>query len=644
MRQFDVPRTYPPSWTDELRMATLWPDRRWAPPTASNVVWATSELYGWLTDQREYEGQHKPGWLSVLADLKYSASQLGPHLRATLSGDLGAAIATAESLTADLMNSSASHLASLLPTRLVSDRQVIAGLSARWPEADVREAAWNDLADACRDEAAEYETLALRRNLFWELIRAGDYGPDQMSRLLAAVLSDSEFHLVEARLWLGDISEDDVTWPRPDGDAGLSDDEQLALCARLVSKQPAPGHHVVWVAFDRAGPSSFHKQVGPVSFWNPEWLQAVLEQGGPNLPHVPAELKDSDGFFKPDVLPAEREVRLARVDLGPGVFTDPVRLAGEQAEAVVALAGFHVGDAKWHRLPGHLLAIDGRIRSIGSFGRTLSSDMPNGSYQDAMEVELDRLAPRLEGHLPITDADLSEIIDAVHWWQQARRQPPLAAVLLHVRVLELIAQRTNAGPWYQYLDTSHRANWLRHAMISSVGGVVDDCLWSYARAAAPEDRQFLRELSLALTTWRPGTGRSFDLRSALESLPDLVRIFPLHDGLGRRVRSVGKRLDSVDALVQWHDDLAGQWPLLLKRLQRIRNALAHGGPIQDSTAATVHHFAMQLAGWSLSVALEGTLDGAGVVAAHDRYKQEADQWESALTSVTDPVEALLGPQ
>jgi len=625
-------------------MATLWPDRRWAPPTASNVVWATSELYGWLTDQREYEGQHKPGWLSVLADLKYSASQLGPHLRATLSGDLGAAIATAESLTADLMNSSASHLASLLPTRLVSDRQVIAGLSARWPEADVREAAWNDLADACRDEAAEYETLALRRNLFWELIRAGDYGPDQMSRLLAAVLSDSEFHLVEARLWLGDISEDDVTWPRPDGDAGLSDDEQLALCARLVSKQPAPGHHVVWVAFDRAGPSSFHKQVGPVSFWNPEWLQAVLEQGGPNLPHVPAELKDSDGFFKPDVLPAEREVRLARVDLGPGVFTDPVRLAGEQAEAVVALAGFHVGDAKWHRLPGHLLAIDGRIRSIGSFGRTLSSDMPNGSYQDAMEVELDRLAPRLEGHLPITDADLSEIIDAVHWWQQARRQPPLAAVLLHVRVLELIAQRTNAGPWYQYLDTSHRANWLRHAMVSSVGGVVDDCLWSYARAAAPEDRQFLRELSLALTTWRPGTGRSFDLRSALESLPDLVRIFPLHDGLGRRVRSVGKRLDSVDALVQWHDDLAGQWPLLLKRLQRIRNALAHGGPIQDSTAATVHHFAMQLAGWSLSVALEGTLDGAGVVAAHDRYKQEADQWESALTSVTDPVEALLGPQ
>jgi hypothetical protein len=70
VRQFDVPRTYPPTWTDELRMATLWPDRRWAPPTATNIVWATSEMYGWLTDQREYDGQHKPGWLSALADLK----------------------------------------------------------------------------------------------------------------------------------------------------------------------------------------------------------------------------------------------------------------------------------------------------------------------------------------------------------------------------------------------------------------------------------------------------------------------------------------------------------------------------------------------------------------------------------------------
>jgi hypothetical protein len=626
-------------------MAVLWPDRRWASVTSTNVVWAATELHGWLTDQRDYEWRHKQGWLSALADFKFSVAQLGPRLSAALGDELAAALTAADSLAADFANLSDKDLESRLPARRGGDQAVFVQLSDRWPEAEIREAAWSDLAGACRDEATDNETLALRRDLFWELIRAGDHGPDQMSRLLAAVLSDSEFHFVEARLWLGDINEQDVSWPRPDGDAGLTGDEQLALCARLVTNQPAPGHHVVWIAFDRAGPSGTHLQVGPASFWNPQWLRAALEQGAPNLQHVPDELKDSDGFFKPEALPTDRDVRVARVDLGPGVFTDPVRLAGEQVEAVVALAGFHVGDAKWRRLPGHLIAIDGRIRGVGTFSRALSSDeMASGLYQEAMEAELGKLAPRLEGHLPITDADLSEIIQAVRWWQQARRQPPLAAVLLHVRVLELIAQRANAKPWHQYLETFHRASWLRHAMVRVVGEVVDDCLGNYEKAAAPEDQAWLRELTLAVTTWRPGSGRSLDLRSALESLPELVRIFPLHDGLGRRVRSVARRLGSIDAVVQWHDDLAGEWPLVLKRLQRIRNALAHGGPIQDSAVATVHPFAMQVAGWSLSVALEGALEGGGVVAAHQRYRLEADRWESTLSSASDPVEALLGPK
>lgn len=624
-------------------MACLWPDRCWAWPTATNIVWAASELYGWLTDQRDYEWRHQQGWLSALADFKFSVTQLGPRLGAALGDELAAALTAADSLGADFANFSGKDLGSRLSARRGGDQAVFVQLSDRWAEADIRVAAWSDLADACHDEATGDETLAIRRDLFWDLIRAGDYGADQMSRLLAGVLSDSEFHLVEARLWLGDINEQDVTWPRPDGDAGLTDDEQLTLCARLVTKHPASGQHVVWVAFDRAGPSGTHLQVGPASFWSPEWLRAVLEQGGPNLQHVPDELRGSDGFFRPDALPADRDVRLARVDLGPGVFTDPVRLAGEQAEAVVALAGFHLGDAKWRRLPGHLIAIDGRIRGIGTFSRALSSeDMVTGLYQDAMEAELSKLAPRLEGHLPITDADLSEIIQAVRWWQQARRQPPLAAVLLHVRVLELIAQRANVKSWHQYLETFHRANWLRHVMVKVVGEVVDDCLRNYEKAAAPEDRAWLRELSLAVTTWRPGSGRNLDLRCALESLPELVRIFPLHDGLGRRVRSAARRLGSVDAVVQWHDGLAGEWLLVLKRLQRIRNALAHGGPIQDSAVVTVHSFAMQLAGWSLSVALEGALEGGGVVAAHQRSRQEADRWESALSSASDPVDALLG--
>lgn len=92
-------------------MVCLWLDRHWAPAAVTNIVWATSELYGWLTDQRTYEGQHKQSWLSALADFKFSASQLGPQLRAALSHDLVSAIAVTDSLTADFANFNAGEMA-----------------------------------------------------------------------------------------------------------------------------------------------------------------------------------------------------------------------------------------------------------------------------------------------------------------------------------------------------------------------------------------------------------------------------------------------------------------------------------------------------------------------------------------------------
>jgi hypothetical protein len=44
------------------------------------------------------------------------------------------------------------------------------------------------------------------------------------------------------------------------------------------------------------------------------------------------------------------------------------------------------------------------------------------------------------------------------------------------------------------------------------------------------------------------------------------------------------------------------------------------------------------------VALEGLLDGGGVVAAHEAHKREADQWADALGVTSNLTDALLGPQ
>src|SRR5437016_663342 len=135
------------------------------------------------------------------------------------------------------------------------------------------------------------------------------------------------------RLWLGDISEDKVPQPLPASDAGLTEVQQLELCERLLTKPPTQGHYVVWIAFDLAGRGRYTQAVGPVSFYKAQWLQHALNsKSGLSIPPVPSELKSTAGFFTPDDLPNDAGEVLARVDLGTGAWTDPVRVATEQAE------------------------------------------------------------------------------------------------------------------------------------------------------------------------------------------------------------------------------------------------------------------------------------------------------------------------
>jgi hypothetical protein len=268
-----------------------------------------------------------------------------------------------------------------------------------------------------------------------------------MSRLLAGILGDVGFDVTEARLWLGDITDAEVVRTIPSADAGLTEDQQLALCERILTKPPISAHHVVWIAFNHAGPGSSNVTVGPVSFWGCEWVRLVLADGtGPNIESIPPELRATDGLFDYEMLPQERDVMLARVDLGVGAFTDPIRIASEQAEAIVALASFPTGMSQWRRLEGYLDVRDGRIGSTGTFALPLDlRDMPTNIYHDRMETKLRDLTPRLTGHLPIVDTNLTEVIGAVHWWQQACRQEAMPAVLLHVASLNLLRRALRRG-------------------------------------------------------------------------------------------------------------------------------------------------------------------------------------------------------
>lgn len=59
---------------------------------------------------------------------------------------------------------------------------------------------------------------------------------------------------------------------------------------------------------------------------------------------------------------------------------------------------------------------------------------------------------------------------------------------------------------------------------------------------------------------------------------------------------------------------------------------------------TVRDFAGQLAARSLSVALEGLLEGKDVATANDGHKQRGERWEHALATASSMTHALIVAQ
>jgi hypothetical protein len=67
----------------------------------------------------------------------------------------------------------------------------------------------------------------------------------------------------------------------------------------------------------------------------------------------------------------------------------------------------------------------------------------------------------------------------------------LAAVLLHVRVVELLAHQIGVRKWSTYLDDYFPWEWARHHLIRELGQVIDDCMHKADRLPGVTDRAWL---------------------------------------------------------------------------------------------------------------------------------------------------------
>ena len=134
----------------------------------------------------------------------------------------------------------------------------------------------------------------------------------------------------------------------------------------------------------------------------------------------------------------------------------------------------------------------------------------------------------------------------------------------------------------------------------------------------------------------------FHADRGLAALPTLAAIWPVHDHVGRQLHTLAADLSSPAALEAWCQALGDRWTRARTRLQRVRNALAHGGPL-TAAADTVDHLAHQRAGTALSLMLEALLDGRGAVSAHEDARSRMTAWRNGVAGAASVHDALFPP-
>jgi len=599
-------------------------------------------MAAWLNDKRPYERRHKQGWQSSILDFRYAVRRVGPELANALSKELAQCSLIAQSLLTEVASKTPAGFRAMLVAQQVANRTAFETLLIRLTDPHVRIAAWKDVASVCHSSTKSYEELARLRDLFWAVMQTGHYNPLRVATKLGGVLGDNAFEILSTRVALGDIDISKIaTHPQPGESAGLDEGSRLSLCERLLAAPSKQAHHVVWLAFQNAYLHRMGQEVGVITFYDAHWIRSCLETRGSFPNEFPAELRDEDSLFRLDFLPEERATVLARIDLGANVFADPVQVAREQAEAVVALAGFRAGGSRWGLLQGYLHAIDGRVAAMGAFMLPRDIDsLPRSPEFDPtsdylMEIETD-LAP----HLPVSNPDLLEIIDAVHAWQDASKQEPLSSIILYVRILELVAARVGYDRWFEYVDDYFAAAWVREAIYRTLHVTVYEAAFTHIEGLSDSQKQEKRELQLSIFRSK-SYGHDTDLGKALKAMPTFVGFYPLHHRLTRKVEGVTAQLSSSATITTLRDELDERWGLARSRLQRIRNALAHGGPIEVESANTVHHLAEQLAAWSLHLSLRGILNGRGIAVELDAHKDNASAWFDGVPSASDAERTLF---
>jgi len=607
---------------DELSEALAWPDRRWAKGPWPDPTDILPEFLDWTADPRFFVPQHHQAWTSLTYEALTSIDRLGTKLKAEVEAELLAARAALRQFDANLPS-----------IRRAAEQTVSELIRALGRHPD---AAWRDLVVAASQPRVSAHRRDELRDLLWATVRLAGKDPEEVGSMASGVVRDDAFSVAVASHRLGDATAEPSKWPGPDESAHLSPRARIDLVARLLTAEPAPAvRHIVWLAASPAQLQGPVMRLGTIELFEGQWVKAKLAAG--DRSGLPMELStDQPIGVTTTYFATESEFVLARIDLGTQTLADPIGSARFELRALLAAASFRRGGRRWKVVPGHLHVQDGRIVSWGHFDFDPPRDRPVG---DSTATYLAELIRDLQGRRLLPDNDLGRLLREIDRLQEGLDHEDPVTVLNLVRLIELVNARVSGGAiaWSDFIRQQFEIAWVRqqvHLELTEVGSMLG-VFGGGDFTANPAD--IVARYGPFREFHPDGTWTSHGDR-LLRALPQLASIAQIHTYRGRRLLETARRLRASRSVLEWVRELRHSFELSSGRLQRVRDAIAHGGPTTralDDAYRFCGSLTFGALGWTLEAMIQ-------MQPMDQRFADEvtlAQEWLNSLA--TGPIEQTL---
>lgn len=493
-----------------------------------------------------------------------------------------------------------------------------------------------DVVDAIRDPDTDEDTISDRLAVLEDILELQDRSVYQTVQTLSGILDDSVIWINQAQRRLGnEVRDDAIANPTdPDESAGLSEHDRLELARRFAELQLATGHQVAWIVYENAVLRGLERRlrVGPVEFFDGPNLIAELRQTGKGhvLGELPSELLTPEvdgGIDHWQDWPDLSTWVAVRVDLGTTPHSDPLRVARQQAEALVQLAALNRRETSWEPRTDYLIFIDNRWAGTGQQGPTKGTP----AIADYTDEAIRSLPPEISQQLPVDTPELSRLLEAIGSINRSASSDAPDYLLQDIRVIQLIARECRM-PWTNFLETN-ATHWAFNKLRSGIVNTTLNPLEDYTLNGVIQDSRTKR----SRITSPSSTPGMIHLRAdaAFDMIQPILDDLPAHTVHTRRLRRLAQHVSTATAFLEALNRGEAEFNSLVQRAARYRNGLAHGTAAPPIVAETVRQFVTDQARIAAGAALSANLEGDTIQSRFDERRQNYKLWKKGIRNATD---------